>query len=218
MKGVADAVAAQKMADKIKTGLKAIEKGGAATVQINQYTTLYNANKSGKGAPRPRIRFRGLPVQTVTEALGAEARAVAYGANAAMRTQQALRAAQIGQMAASLNASGKPAYWGKLSRGGGVLTFAPSAAIDLNNNISRDLQGNVNFNGRGFVKDSVKSQSGNILGALATAGVTVFAGGVVLAGAPLIITALLAGVAVQMVWGATGMGDSASDWVDGVLN
>lgn len=216
--GVAHAVSAKRTADAIKAGLKAIEKGMAATVRINQYTTLYNANKSGKGAPRPRIRFRALPVQVVAESLKVEVRVVASGVNAAIKAHQAMQAARVAGMVGSLNSSARPAFWSRMSRGGGILTFAPSAAIDLNNNITRDLQGNINFNGRGFIKDSVKSQVGNVLGAATSAGVTLIAGGVMLAGAPLIVTALMLGIAVQILWGASGAGDMAADWVDGVLN
>lgn len=217
-KAVGDAIASKRTADAIKAGLEAIETGKRTTVQINQYTTLYNANKSGKGAPRPRIRFRGLPVKVVAEALEVGVRAAAHGPNAAMRVNQALQAARIGGLAAAHTSAGKPAFWGKMTRGGGILTFGPSAAIDLNNNISRDIQGNINFNGRGFVKDSLKSQSGNLLGYGVGLGAGAVAVAFGVAGAPVILIVLFAGILMQAAWGFSGGSDLFADAADKALN
>jgi hypothetical protein len=91
-----------------------------------------------------------------------------------------------------------------------VLAFAPSAAIDVYKNVSRDLQGDLKFNSNQFWIDSAKSQSGNAAGW----GVGLFFALAMGTSAPVIITGLLLGVGVQLLWGALGYGDMAAAQVE----
>ena len=98
-----------------------------------------------------------------------------------------------------------------VSRGRGVLAFAPSAALDLYNATEVDLRTReFSFNGRQFLVDSARSQSGNAVG---------FAGGLVAvalvggfaAGAPLVVIGLVGGVFVQVVWNWFGAADGSAN-------
>ena len=108
--------------------------------------------------------------------------------------------------------------------GGGILTFAPSAALDIYSSVERDMAGDMRFNRNKFLIASAKSQSGNLLGmaggALAAAGAGVFAiaiVGVTLTAAPLIIIGLIGGVGIQMIWGASGGADWAGSAAEHAL-
>lgn len=202
----------------LRAAARRIEAGAARSIKINEYMTLYNANKTGKGRPRPRIRISGLPMQIVTPALdqGMRTAASGVGHNAAMRSTERLKAQRLGTLAASRHWTSHAAFLnGRV--GGGVLTFAPSAALDIYNSIERDMSGNTRFNRQRFLIASAKSQSGNLLG---MAGGTL--AGVVVAGlgataAPVILVTLIGGVAVQMIWGATGMADWAGSAAERAL-
>jgi hypothetical protein len=118
---------------------------------------------------------------------------------------------KLTRLAAGSHWTGKAAFLnGKI--GGGVLTFAPSAALDVYNSIERDMSGDMRFNRQKFVIASAKSQSGNLLGLVGEA-----VAGVVVAAAPVILVTLIGGVAVQMIWGATGMADWAGSAAERAL-
>jgi hypothetical protein len=204
-------------ADALREAARRIETGAARSIKINEYMTLYNANKTGKGRPRPRIRISGMPMQVVTPALSQGMRAAASGVghSAAMRSTEILKAQRLGGLAASSHWTGKAAFLnGKI--GGGVLTFAPSAALDVYNSIERDMSGDMRFNRQKFIIASAKSQSGNLLGMVGGAG-AILIGGFFLAGAPLILVGLAGGIAVQFIWGATGMADQAGSAAERAL-
>lgn len=88
----------------LKAGAQKIASGAASNIKINPHMTLYNANK-GKGAPRPRIRIQGLPLQVISPALGQGARmTVQHGsasARALMAGGQDLR--RLGQLAGNMH-------------------------------------------------------------------------------------------------------------------
>lgn len=185
--------------------------------------TLYNANKSGKGSPRPRLRIQGLPLQVITPALAPGARMAAqYGSTSARALTLGGKDTQhLGRFAASLHWSSAGALLnGKM--GTGMLTFAPSAALDVYNSLEQDLRGDSRFNWQKFGVASAKSQSGNLLGlaggVFLSAGVGVAAvaitgvalTGVALTTTPLIVIGLIGGVAIQVVWGTYGGSDWAS--------
>jgi hypothetical protein len=140
-----------------------------------------------------------------------------------MKDARLHHAKKLTRLAAGSHSTIKTAFLnGKI--GGGVLTFAPSAALDVYNSIERDMSGDMRFNRQKFMIASAKSQSGNLLGmagaALAIAGAGVFATavvGVTLTGAPLIIIGLIGGVAVQTIWGGTGMADLAGSMAERAL-
>ena len=87
-------------------------------------------------------------------------------------------------------------------RGGGVLAFGPTLALDLYYNTSRDANG-LHFDANKFGRDQLKNQSGNAVGFAAGVIVGIFFG----ASAPVIIAGFIAGFALQMVWNAYGMPD-----------
>jgi hypothetical protein len=187
--------------------------------------TLYNANKSGKGPPRPRLRIQGLPMQVITPALGPGARMAAqHGSTSARALALGGKETQhLGKFAASQHWSSAGSLLnGKM--GTGVLTFAPSAALDAYNSFEQDLRGDSRFNWQKFGVASAKSQSGNLLGLAGGAGAGVIAvkglalAGIAFAGAPLILVVLASGVAIQLVWGWKGGSDWAGEKADQNLN
>jgi hypothetical protein len=178
---------------------------------------LYNANKSGKGPARPRLRIQGLPLQVITPALGPGARMAAqHGSTSARALALGGKETQhLGKFAASQHWSSAGSLLnGKM--GTGILTFAPSAALDVYNSFEQDLRGDSRFNWQKFGVASAKSQSGNLLGLAggvflsARIAAAVAITGVTLTAAPLIVISLLGGVAIQVVWGTYGGSDWAS--------
>lgn len=207
LKQAANAMVQTRTGAALQAAARTIESGAAKTVKINPYMTLYNANKSGKGRPRPRLRITGMPMQVVTPALGPGARLGAFGASGAMRMTDTLKAQKLGALASDAHWTGKAAFLnGKI--GGGILTFAPSAALDVYNSIEWDLGGDWRFNRQTFVIASAKSQSGNLMGLVGGA-VVAFAVAGTFTAAPVILIGLGTGYLVQVIWGATGMADRA---------
>jgi hypothetical protein len=215
VKKAINATADKRASDALQAAVRAMKPGASSSVKINQYMTPYNGNKTGKGRPRPRLRISGLPMQVITPALGEGARMAAQYGSASARAlgTSALEAKRLGKFAAGQHwskvASSMNGHWG-----GGVLAFAPSAALDVYKNVSRDLQGDLKFDGNQFVIDSAKSQSGNAAGFFTGLAIGVVFG----ASAPVIIVGLVAGVAVQLAWGALGYGDLTADKAKQVLN
>jgi hypothetical protein len=196
----------------VQTAARSIESGAAKSVKINQYMTLYNANKSGKGRPRPRIRIAGMPMQVVKPVLGAEFRSMAYGVNSPLRVSDALKAEKMGKLIAEPHWTAKSLLFSKKT--GGILTFAPSAAIDIYNSIELDMSGDRRLNWKKLGIASAKSQSGNLIGAFGAWGGAALAVGMgvgVAASAPVLIVGLFAGIAAQVIWGAIGGADLAEE-------
>lgn len=199
-------------ADALRLAVFQVESGAVLSVKVNEYMTLYNANQSGKGRPRPRIRIRGLPMQVITPALsqGMRTAAKGMGANAVLRSTDMLKVQRLAGLAAGSHWTGQAVFLnGKI--GGGVLTFAPSAALDIYHSIERDMAGDPRFNRQKFLIASAKSQSGNLLG---LAGGSLVGTGFAIAGltaAPVILMALFGGMLVQAVWGWSG----GADWAGG---
>ena len=203
--------------------LQAVRSGAAKVVKINEFIEIYNAN-SGKGRPRPRLRIRGMPMKVVQAATAGTGMAGAWraqsGGRASAPWKQPNAAAARSLRVAAADARWGGGRWGWTSRmpGAGILTFAPSAAIDAANSIqySVDAQGRKHMSGFDtdkFIVASAKSQSGNALGMLAGMGAA--AGAVLilpaLAGAPVLLIALGAGIAVQAVWSWSGGADKAGE-------
>ena len=97
--------------------------------------------------------------------------------------------------------------------GGGLRAFGPSAALDLYGSVSY-RNGSFDFDRKGFLIRSAKSQSGNALGF--ASGAAVASGAVALGlvsavGWPVILIGLGTGIVAQTVWGATGMDEWAAD-------
>lgn len=170
-----------------------ITTGKAQSVKINNHMTLYNANKSGKGPPRIRMRITGLPTKVVSPAVNpGDLRMYRNGAFS-------VRVGTVKSMT-GVTAMTSKARFLNLKGVGGILTFAPSAAIDLHNNFN-----DGSFNGRQFVIDQAKHQSGNLVG-WGVGALIIFVGGTA---APVLIVSLIAGVALQALWNYSG----AADWL-----
>ncbi len=185
-------------------------------VRINAHMTLYDAAQ-GRGRPRLRLRVTKLPITVVSQAAGAGGwRSNRAGTRASTRwapqgTTQARMAANIAAETHWQNRFG----WATGKVGVGVLTFAPSAAIDMMNSLEYETDAHgvrrlKRFDSDKFIVASAKSQSGNALGlgASVVAGAGLAAIGVV--GAPVIVIGLLAGLAVQVAWNTYGGADWAA--------
>ncbi|WP_207005620.1 hypothetical protein [Trinickia mobilis] len=192
---------------RIQAGAQKITSGTSKSVQINAYVTLYNGNTSGKGRARPRIRITNMPLQTVQPTLGAHFR---YSVRSQSVTE-AVKEVKLKDLAPKISPLARVYFRGGFSTG--VLTFGPSAALDLIDSINRDTQGKLRFDAKRSAIASARSQSGNMLGFAAsttiTTGVAVFASSAIAASGTVIIAALIGGYAVQVVWGALGGSDYA---------
>lgn len=191
----------------IQAGAQKILSGQSNSVRINPYVTLYNANTSGKGRPRPKIRITNMPIETVQPAL--------LGQNGRINARTQVASASV----KNANVKGLAPKVSPLSRmhirggmGPAVLTFAPSLVLDTVDSIQRDTNGKLKFDARRFAISSARSQSGNLAGAIAS---TITAGGIAMvsaaaaATAPAIIVVLIAGLAAQAAWGTWGGADRA---------
>lgn len=211
----AHAAHGQRIEKSIQAGTQKILSGQSNSVRINAYVTLYNANTSGRGRPRPKIRMTNMPIETVQPAL------LGQNGRVNVRTQVASAAVK------NANLSGLAPKVSPLQRayirggaGAGVLTFGPSAALDLADSIRRDTNGKLKFDARRFAVSSARSQSGILVGlvggGLATFG-AVALGGVVAAGAPLILIGLTGTLAAQVAWGMFDMGNISASYVEQAL-
>ncbi|OXI75196.1 hypothetical protein CFB81_00335 [Burkholderia sp. AU28863] len=99
-----------------------------------------------------------MPIQTVQPALGPHAKHNPR----TQTTTAALKAADLKKLTPRISPL-RHLYAGSLI-GSGVLTFAPSLALDMAASISRDTQGALRFDSRAFVLASARSQSGNAIG------------------------------------------------------
>jgi hypothetical protein len=209
-------------------GIQQVQSGRASSVRLSPSMDLYNAAKRGQ-RPRVRLRVRGAPVTVVQQAIpatgGAQTQWRVNGSQttASLRTQgmssQQLRNTAIFAAEQRLPASLR---WASSLRGGGVLTFAPSAALDLYNATEVDLQTRqVNFKGQQFLVDSARSQSGNMVGFVGGIGTVALVGAVTagaVAGAPLLLIGLAAGITLQVAWNWVGGADAAAGLTQRALN
>ena len=72
--GAAHAAHALSLQRNIDAGAQTVIRRASPSVTINHYVTLYEGNTTGKGKPRPKLRIRNLPIQTVQPALGPHAK------------------------------------------------------------------------------------------------------------------------------------------------
>jgi hypothetical protein len=193
---------------RIQAGAQKILSGQSQSVRINQYVTLYNGNTSGKGRPRPRIRISNMPIHIVQPTVGPHAR---YHGGTQTVTE-ALKNAKLKEIAPKVSPLARLYIKGAV--GGGLITFAPSAILDLTDSINRDTQGKLKFDAKYFAIASARSQSGNLLGAAlsygASAGIAYIGGAAIAASAPIIITLAIVGIGVSIFWGTAGYSDKAA--------
>ena len=104
---------------------------------------------------------------------------------------------------------------------GAMLAFAPTLGIDFFDNYSSD----TGFNARRFMAASVTNQSGNAVGFLAgftaSRGVSALAGAAVVgagvAGWPVVVISLGAGLIAQVAWSQSGYGEAAGQAINELL-
>ncbi|KVH06316.1 MULTISPECIES: hypothetical protein [Burkholderia] len=195
--GAAHAAHALSLKRNIDAGAQTLLRRAAPSVKINHSVTLYDANTTGKGKPRPKLRIRNLPIQSVQPALGPHAKHNPR----TQTTTAALKAADLKQLTPRISPL-RHLYAGSLI-GSGVLTFAPSLALDMAASISRDTQGALRFDSRAFMLASARSQSGNLLGfgfSTATSAILLWAGASAL---PVILFSFGVGFGIQVLWNAS---------------
>lgn len=212
----------------LQEGLKSIREGRAQRVRLSAHMELYNSAQ-GRQAPRVRLRVRGLPLQVISRAIPASGGPVTQWRMNGPQTAATLKgpsmtAQQMRNTAVMAGEQRLPGMlrWTQGRVGTGVLAFAPSAALDLYNATEVDLGSRqFSFNGRQFLTDSARSQSGNAIG-LAGGALTVAAVGFVtagaVAGAPLVLLGLGVGIILQVAWNTSGLADDTANLVQRNLN
>ncbi len=206
-----------------------IAAGTLRSARINAHMTLYNANQ-GKGRPRVRVRVTNLPVKVMTPIGLANG---AWRTNRAGTTHSAAwrdpSPATVNRAAAVASEMSWNARMGWLTgrTGTGIITFAPTAAIDAWNSAEWDVDtaGRRHYQRMDwdeFAVRSARNQSGNVVGVVAgTVATTALAKGALgvgvaaaVAGAPLVLIGLAVGITAVFVWNATGMSDRVGDWTE----
>lgn len=199
-----------------------ITSGASRTVRINEFMELYNANQ-GKGAPRLRLRIRGLPVTVAAPISSAQWRTNAKGTTHSTRwSSPTARQVQGAGVVAAESRWARSMGWSTGKLGTGLVTFAPTAALDAWSSIEFDLDANGkrhirSFDTKKFLISSAKNQSGNVVGLAASiaaipAAVAITTGlGLTLVGAPLVLVGLAAGVVMQVLWNTNGGADFAEN-------
>ena len=203
---VRQAIKAARAQSRINSAAARIAAGMAQSVRINSHMTLYNAN-SGKGPPRLRVKITGQPVKVISPKFSIQAIATRP-----VRGGFSARARDVKSLVDLESMSSKMRFFnGKI--GGGILTFAPTAAFDLYDSVGRDAYGNLHWDSHQFVNAELRNQPGNAVGmgagALAGFIITTVAAAVgVTVGAPvLIVCVLIAGIAAQILWNKKNMPD-----------
>ncbi len=194
---------------KITAAEKMIKSGAVRSVKINNNITLYDANTSGKGAPRLRIRVTGLQTKVITPRIDPQMlKANPHAIRSYSSGSLSIRADAMRNPGGLAGMTGKMRYL-NLTGVGGVLTFAPSAAIDLYRNFS-DGQ----LDGHQFVIDQAKHQSGNLVGWTIGSAIILIAG----SSAPVLFAVLIGGIAVQAIWNSLGGGNWAGRQAEKLLD
>lgn len=206
------------------SGLASGRKLGS--VKLTPHITL-ESFKIGKGGDLRKgaaikVRIKGLPM-TVMHALPASVVMKAGGSFGSMRVSPANTRAMVSAGDVITSARSKSSTFLRMVGAKGVpgmLAFGPSAVIDLANSIEKSGDSS-SVNWRGFAIRSAASQSGNAAGFAAGAFVTgaagFFAGAVVAGSLPVLVIALGAGLAVQVVFNYMGYQDESAKWVEDKL-
>lgn len=224
LSGALRGAAERDLATRLREGIQAILGGTTTRVRLSPTMELYST-AAARRRPVVRLRVRGLPIAVVRQSIPALGGVQNQwrpnpSQNASTLPTRSMTAQQMRNAAVLAADHGQPSWlrWTQGRVGGGVLAFAPSAALDLYNATEVDLRSReFSFNGRQFMVDSARSQSGNAVGfAGGLVAVAVFGGAV--AGAPLVVIGLAAGVFVQVVWNWSGAADGAANLTRRALN
>ncbi len=224
LSGAMRGLAERDIATRLREGIEALRSGHAQRVRLSPTLELYNT-ASRRRQPVVRLRVRGLPITVVQQSVPAIGGAQNQwrpnpSQNASTLPTRNMTAQQMRNAAVLAADHGQPGWlrWSQGRVGGGVLAFAPSAALDLYNATEVDLRSReFSFNGRQFLVDSARSQSGNAVGFAGGLAAVALLGGAV-AGAPLVLIGLAAGITLQVVWNASGAADGSADLMRRALN
>ena len=224
LSGAMRGVAEHDIATRLREGVEALRSGRAQRVRLSPMMELYNT-ATARRQPVVRLRVRGLPIAMVQQSIPAVGGPQSQwrpnpSQSASTLPARNMTAQQIRNAAVLAADHGQPGWlrWTQGRVGSGVLAFAPSAALDIYNATDVDLRTReFSFNGRQFLVDSARSQSGNLAG-FAGGAVAVVVAGSALAGAPLLLFGLGAGIIVQVVWNWSGRADAAATAMGRALN
>jgi len=224
LSGAMRGAAERDLATRLREGIQAILSGTTNRVRLSPTMELYNT-AAARHPPRVRLRVRGLPITVVRLSVPALGGAQNQwrpnpSRNASTLPTGKMTAQQLRNAAVMAADHGQPSLlrWTQGRVGGGVLAFAPSAALDLYNATEVDLgTREFNVNGRQFLVASARSQSGNAVGFGFGALAVTAAVGVGVVGAPLVIIGLGVGVFVQLVWNWSGADDASAGYMDQAL-
>jgi hypothetical protein len=203
-----------------KTGFKALVSGAQSSViRLGPHVSI-EPHKIGKGGvlrkgARLNVRIHNLPI-SVMHSLPSPMIPKSGGQFGAMRVGardlKLMDRAGVSIADARIKA-GRLLRFTSTKVGGGVLAFGPSAAFDFYDSASwQDNSLAVDWGD--FAVRSAKSQSGNLAGFVTGLGVGAAAlaiAPVALAGAPVVLVILGAGLIAQIAWNSTG-GD---EWAAG---
>jgi hypothetical protein len=201
--GAAHAAHAGQVNKAIQAGAQKVVSGAQQSVRINAYITVYNANTTGKGRPRPKLRIQNMPLQVVQPAVSPQAK---YNTRS-QTTTEALKNAKTRDLAMRTSSLRRVYLAGKL--GTGVITFAPSLVMDLYENISRDTNGALKFDSHQFALASARSQSTNAVGLAGGMFFGAVAAAFGAAGLPVIVVGFIGGIIFQVGYGRLGGPDDA---------
>jgi hypothetical protein len=189
-------------------------------VKLADGVELYDAAQ-GRQAPRVRLRVRGLPLRVLRQAIptvggpATQWRMNGPATSGSLKAQgmTAQRMRNIAVLAGERRLPGAlRAASGKV--GGGILTFAPSAALDAYDAIETvPGTGDRHFNTHRFLVNQTRNQSANAVG-FGAGLVAVALAPAAVAGAPLVLLGLGAGIVAQVVWTWSGAGDTLAGAVD----
>jgi hypothetical protein len=146
---------------KINNATAKITAGSVQSVKINSHMTLYNANTSGKGPPRLRVKVTGLKLNTFTKYF--DEKKIRWNPVKRGIKGVSVRASEVEKVLELESMSSKMRFFNS-KLGGGVLTFAPTVAFDLYDSISRDTHGNFHYNAYKFSNNEIRNQPGNVVG------------------------------------------------------
>lgn len=208
-------------------GIAAILSRQAQRVVLAPGVELYNSAQP-KQPPRVRLRVRNLPIADIRAMVPTNGGPVTQWrmngpATASTLKVQGMTSQQLRQTAVLVGQERLPAAlrWAGTKTGGGVLAFAPSAALDLYSSVEVDAFGRRQLNWQQFGIASAKSQSGNAAGFFTGVGITwaagMIGGAALAASAPVLLLALGAGILVQVAWNASGGSDWAARQAAGAL-
>ncbi|MBT9489204.1 MAG: hypothetical protein IV093_17000 [Rubrivivax sp.] len=197
----------------------------SGSVKLGKHVVV-ETHKVGRGGElrkgaRLKVRIKGMPMSVIQELpkpviakSGGKFGTIRIGALDGVKidaSANAVSAARLQSSKVLRTLTSKP--------GAGILAFGPSAAMDFYDS-AQWTDGQLEVNWKGFAVKSAKSQSGNAVGVVAGAAASAGAvalGVVAVAGWPVVLVGLGAGVVAQVAWGYFGADEAAAQQAENVL-